>query len=72
MLVQVVYLLLTRQVAVTCQGDNLHTRSHHQECHVKPYLVVASTRRTVSYGVSTYLVGIACYGDSLENTLRRY
>ena len=27
--VQVVYLLLTGQVPVTCQRDNLNTRSHH-------------------------------------------
>ena len=71
MLVQVVYLLLSAQVAVTRQGDNLHPRSHHEECHVKPYLVVARTSRTVSYGVSTYLVSIASYGQCLKDTLRR-
>ena len=69
MLVEVVYLLLTRQVAVTCQGDDLHTRSHYEECHVKTYLVVAGTGRTVSDGIGADLVCVACDGDSLEDTL---
>ena len=72
MLVEVVYLLLTRQVAVTCQSDDLHTWSHYEECHVETYLVVAGTGRTVSDGISTYLVSVACDGDSLEDTLRRH
>ncbi|CCY55282.1 unknown [Bacteroides eggerthii CAG:109] len=43
MFVQVVYLFLTAQCHVACQGDDFHTRSHDEESHVETYLVVACT-----------------------------
>ena len=70
--VQIVHLLLACQVTVARQRDNLHTRSHHEERHVEPNLVVARTRRAVRDGIRAYLVGVACNGDSLKNTLRRH
>ena len=69
MLIEVVYFLLTRKVAVASKGDNLHTGSEHQECHVEAYLVVAGTGRTVCYGMGTYLVGISCNGYGLKYAL---
>ena len=67
--VQVINLLLTRKRLVTSQGDDLYTRSHNQEGHVETNLVVAGTCTSVSDGVSTNLLGVACDGDSLEDTL---
>ena len=67
--VQEINLLFTCQFLVACQCDNLHTRSHHEECHIKTDLVVAGTCRSVSNGICTNLLGIACYGNSLEDTL---
>ena len=69
MFVEIVHLFLTGKFLVASKGDNLHTRSHHEECHVKTYLVVTCTRRTMCYGIGTYLLGIACDGYSLEDAL---
>ena len=68
-LVQIVNLLLTGKRLVTCQCDNLYTRSHYQEGHVETNLVVAGTCTSVSDGVSTNLLGVTSDGDSLEDTL---
>ena len=57
---------------VAGEGDNLYARSHHEECHVKPYLVVACSCRAMGYGIGTNLVSIACYGYGLEDALGRY
>ena len=70
--VQIVHLFLSRQSLVACESDYLHTRSHHEECHVETNLVVAGTCGTVGYGVGTYLVGVARYGYGLEYALRRH
>ena len=69
MLIEEVDLLLTRELLVACQGDNLHAGSHHEEGHVETDLVVAGTGRTVRNGIGTNLIGIAGDGDSLEDTL---
>ncbi len=67
--VQVVHLLLARQLLVARQGDDLHARCHDEEGHVKAYLVVAGTGAAVGYGVGAYLAGIAGDGQSLEDAL---
>ena len=69
-LVQIVHLFLTCQFLVTCQSDNLHSWCHHEEGHVETNLVVACSGRTVCDGISANLVGIACNGYCLEDTLR--
>ena len=71
-LIEVVYLLLTRESLVACKGDNLHTRCHNKEGHIETNLVVAGTCRTMCYGIGTNLLGVACNGNGLEDTLRRY
>ena len=71
-LVQIVYLLLTAQSHVTRQGDDLLTRSHHKESHIEAHLVVSSSSRSMSDGICSYLVGIACYGQCLEDALRAH
>ena len=65
--VQVIHLLLTCQVTVACQCDNLHTRGHDEKGHVETNLVVASTGRAVGDGVGTNFLGIAGNGNGLEN-----
>ena len=70
--IEVVHLLLTREVAVTGQGNDFHTGCHHQEGHVETYLVIAGTRRTMCYGIGSNLLGIACYGQRLEDALRAH
>ena len=67
-LVQVVHLFLTTQVLVACQGDDFHTGSHHEECHIETNLVVTGTRTSVCNSAGTNLIGIASNGDSLEDT----
>ena len=42
-LIQIIYLFLAGQLLVTRQGDDLHTRSHHEECHIETDLIVAGT-----------------------------
>ena len=70
MLVQVVYLLLSAQVAVTCECDDLHTGSHYQEGHIEADLVVACACAAMCNGACAYLLGIACDGERLEDALR--
>ena len=40
-LVEVIHLFLTGQVAVAGQRNDFHARTHHEERHVEAYLVVA-------------------------------
>ena len=71
-LVQIIHFLLTAQVAVARECDDLHPRRHHQEGHVETNLVVACPGRAMGYRVGPHLVGITCDGDGLENTLGRH
>ena len=71
MFVQEVHLFLARQLLVARQGDDFYPRSHDEERHVEPDLVVAGTRRPVGNGVSADLFRIASDGDGLENAFRR-
>ena len=72
MVVEVVNLFLTSKLLVAGESDNLDARSHHEECHIETYLVVARTSTSVSNSVGANLFSIASYGNSLEYTLRRY
>ena len=69
MLVQEIHLFLTRQFLVAGQGDDLHTRSHHEESHVETDLVVTSACASVGDGISANLLGITGDGNGLEDTL---
>ena len=68
--VEIIDLLLTREVEVAGQSDDFHSRSHHEESHVKTDLVVAGTGRTVGDGVRADLFGITGDSHTLENPLR--
>ena len=70
--VEVVNLLLTGKGLIASERDNLNAGSHHEEGHVETNLVVTSTGRAVSDGISANLLGIACDGQCLEDTLRAY
>ena len=70
--VQIVYLFLTAQCHVACQGDDFHARSHYKESHVEAYLVVARAGRPMRNGICAYFVGIACNGQCLEDTFGTY
>ena len=67
--VEIVHLLLAAEVAVAGEGDDLHLRTEHEEGHVETDLVVARSGGAVGDGVSPYLLGISCYGHTLEYAL---
>ena len=69
MFVQIVNLFLTAKCMVTCERDDLYSRSHNQESHIKTNLVIASSSRTVCDSIGFDLICISCDGDSLEDTL---
>ena len=71
-LVQIVNLFLSAQVAVASESDDFHTWSHYQEGHIEPYLVISCTRAAVCYGAGAYLLGISGYGQRLEDAFRTH
>ena len=70
-LIKVINLKLAGQSHIPCQGDDLYSRSHHKESHVKTDLIVAGASRTVGDGVSANRFRVAGDGHSLEYPLGR-
>ena len=50
-------------------SNDFSIRNNRSESHIKTYLIVSGTRRTMGYGVCTQLFGIFCYRNRLKNTL---
>ena len=71
MVVEIIYFFFARKHAITSEGDDFLTRSHHEKSHVETNLVVAGTRGTVSYSVCSHFVGVTCYCYCLENPFAR-